>query len=114
MNELWFWGLIAAFFFWKFIFGAKPDIDSGRARELLSAGARLIDVRSPAEFSGHRLPGAVNIPLGLLDTRLPELLKGGPVIFYCASGMRSAQAAKALRRAGRPEDVYNLGGIGRW
>jgi phage shock protein E len=92
-----------------------PDrVDGPRARELVQAGARLVDVRTPAEFAERRLPGAVNIPVGELAARLGELEpKNHPVVLYCRSGRRSQDAARQLRQAGF-ESVYDLGPIGAW
>jgi len=56
--------------------------------------------------------GARNIPLQELQNRLAEVgKKSAPTVVYCASGMRSAQAAKILNKAGFT-DVTNAGGIG--
>ena len=77
----------------------------------IKAGARVIDVRTPDEFADGAYRGAVNIPLGALAARLGELgPKDKPVILYCASGARSAQAARILKQAGF-SDVTNAGGI---
>jgi phage shock protein E len=75
------------------------------------AGARIIDVRTPAEFQDGAYPGAVNIPLPLLPLRLHELEpKHKPVVLYCESGARSGHAARLLRQAGFA-DVINAGGL---
>lgn len=78
--------------------------------ERIRAGAKVVDVRTPGEFARGAFPGAVNIPLGALAGRLGEIPKGRPVVLYCASGMRSASAARVLRRAGYA-DVVNAGGL---
>lgn len=92
----------------------RPDISSTRAHELVAAGARLVDVRSPGEFAGVHLDGARNIPVGDIGRRAQELGdKGKPVIVYCASGARSAMAKRTLKSAGFSE-VYNLGAMNNW
>jgi phage shock protein E len=88
--------------------GARAPVEL--VKERILAGAKIVDVRSPGEFAGGAFPGAVNIPLGTLPSRLAELPKGAPVVLYCASGMRSASAARVLRRAGYA-DVVNAGGL---
>ena len=101
------------------VFGAlwylkRPDISGAAARDLLGKGARLVDVRTPAEFATAHLEGARNIPVGELGRRSGEL--GGkerPVIVYCASGARSGAAKRMLKSAGFAE-VYNLGAMGNW
>ncbi len=76
----------------------------------LAAGATVIDVRSCEEFRRGAWPGALNIPLGVLPSRLAEVPKDRPVVLYCASGARSGAAASLLRRAGFA-DVLNAGGL---
>lgn len=84
---------------------AAPDDVKAR----IARGASVIDVRSPGEFGSGAFPGAVNIPLQALGARLSDVPRGRPVVVYCASGMRSAAAARILRRAGY--DVVNGGGL---
>jgi phage shock protein E len=79
-------------------------------RERLGRGATVVDVRSPREYAGGAYPGAINIPLPSLSARLREIPTDRPVVLYCASGMRSASAARLLARAGFP-DVVNAGGL---
>ena len=80
-------------------------------KEKITAGARIIDVRSAGEFHDGAYPGAVNIPLATLPARLRELEpKDRPIVVYCASGARSGQAARILKQAGF-SDVVNAGGL---
>ncbi|MBV6492561.1 MAG: Thiosulfate sulfurtransferase GlpE [Turneriella sp.] len=70
-------------------------------KQLLSQGAKIIDVRSRGEFSGGHYEGAINIPLEELSSRLGTLGdKAKPIIVYCASGMRSSSAKRVLINAG--------------
>jgi rhodanese-related sulfurtransferase len=69
--------------------------------ELLADGALVIDVRTPGEFAGGHVKGAVNIPLDRLASGLSRLRdKDKPLVTCCASGMRSASAAALLKRSG--------------
>ncbi len=77
----------------------------------IAAGASVVDVRSPDEFRGGAYPGAINIPVQVLPARMGELPKDRPVVLYCASGARSAAAARMLKQAGFA-DVVNAGGLG--
>ena len=80
-------------------------------KELIKAGARVVDVRTEDEFMDGAYPGALNIPVGGLQVRLKELEpKDKPIIVYCASGSRSALAAKILKASGWAE-VINAGGL---
>ncbi len=81
-------------------------------KEKIKAGARIIDVRTPAEFMDGAYPGAINIPLAILPVRMNELEpKDKPIVLYCASGARSGTAARLLMKAGF-KDVINAGGLG--
>jgi phage shock protein E len=79
--------------------------------EKIRSGAKIIDVRTPQEFAGSSYPKAKNIPLDQLQSRMGDLPKDKPVVLYCASGARSAQAARILKRAGFT-DVINAGSLG--
>ncbi|HTX19304.1 MAG TPA: rhodanese-like domain-containing protein [Bacteroidota bacterium] len=77
----------------------------------IKAGAKVIDVRTKEEFSEEHFPNAVNIPIDQISRRLSELGgKGEPIILYCATGARSAFAARMLKSAGFT-DVVNAGGL---
>lgn len=94
---------------------AGASVDTlGATRLINDTQALIVDVRAPGEFEAGHLPGARNIPLAELDSRAGELPQGRPVIVCCNSGMTSAKASAALRKAGRQE-VFNLdGGLNAW
>lgn len=73
----------------------------------------LIDVRTAQEFNSGHIAGAVNIPVDALASRLSEVPSDQPVVVYCRSGNRSAQASNILAQAGYTA-VYDLGGIITW
>jgi rhodanese-related sulfurtransferase len=79
-----------------------------RMPELKREGAQLVDVRSPGEFASGHAPGSVNIPLQELDSRAKELDSSRWVVVACASGTRSAMAARKLQRLGFSQ-VMNAG-----
>ena len=89
-------------------------VDSAQAHQLVEDGARLIDVRSPGEYASGHIDGARNIPLDQIAGRTKDVgRKDEPVVVYCRSGMRSAQAKSKLEAAGFTQ-VHNLGGMSRW
>jgi len=82
-----------------------------KVKDMIKAGAKIIDVRTKGEFGDEAYPGAINIPLDVLPARLDELgPKDEPIVLYCASGARSAQAARFLKQSGYTE-VVNAGGL---
>jgi phage shock protein E len=80
-------------------------------KEKIAAGARIVDVRTPAEFKDGAYPGAINIPLSILPVRMNELEpRDKPIVLYCMSGARSGQGLRMLKMAGYT-DVINAGGL---
>ncbi|WP_312815612.1 FAD-dependent oxidoreductase [Sedimentibacter sp.] len=65
----------------------------------------LLDIREEAELMVFEIPGAVNIPLGELRDRINELNKNDKIIIFCAVGVRSYNAARALTENGF-DNVY--------
>ncbi|MGO1949935.1 MAG: ThiF family adenylyltransferase [Mycobacteriaceae bacterium] len=87
---------------------AAPDLE----------GATLIDVREPDEFAAFHIPGAVNVPLSVLEQGVPESVEAlddadGQLVVYCAAGVRSLQALDILADAGIEGTSYP-GGINAW
>ncbi len=61
----------------------------------------VVDVRTPGEFMGGSVSGAKNIPLNEIPNRIQELKEmESPLIFCCASGIRSGQATDYLNKQG--------------
>lgn len=86
------------------------------AERLIAGGARVLDVRSPAEHAdlGH-IPGSWLLPVDLIPSA-PGLLRNraAPVLVYCEHGVRSRVAAEFLARAGFTA-VHDLaGGMSVW
>lgn len=73
----------------------------------------LVDVRSREEFNGGHIPGAINISVNELSTKLNKIPQSKPVVVYCQSGSRSSHAAQILTTAGYTE-VLDLGSISGW
>ena len=75
---------------------------------LKAAGAKVVDVRTPAEFAQGHIEGSVNIPLDQVQARVGELDPQAPIILCCASGGRSGMAKGILDRAGFTQ-AHNAG-----
>jgi phage shock protein E len=74
---------------------------SDKIKEWSAQGAIIVDVRSKAEYQGGHIKGSKNIPLPGINLKLKELKKyEKPIIFCCASGMRSGQATALAKQAG--------------
>jgi rhodanese-related sulfurtransferase len=73
----------------------------------------LLDVRTPDEFAGGHIASATNISIETLAANLQHVPRDTPVVVYCRSGNRSAQAVQLLSDAGYTT-IYDLGGINAW
>lgn len=75
----------------------------------LSADDLLLDVRTPKEFSTETIPGAVNIPVDDLRSRLAELPKDKDIYIFCQIGLRGYLAQRILLQKGY-DRVRNISG----
>jgi glyoxylase-like metal-dependent hydrolase (beta-lactamase superfamily II)/rhodanese-related sulfurtransferase len=113
--------------------GARVDCENAASTELALDGLPtllkehpdllLVDVREPYEQClGHGPEVAAGVrreavPLSALLNALPGWLAlpaETPVLFFCRSGNRSAQAAQALRRLGHTQAWSVAGGLALW
>src|SRR5689334_1436384 len=96
------------------------EVDPREVHDLTSGdsnGYVLVDVREQHEFEESHLPGAVHVPRGHLESRIEGAApdKSARVILYCASGNRSALAAKTLKEQLGYEHVESMtGGYTLW
>ncbi len=71
----------------------------------------VIDVRTPSEYAGGHLNGALNIDLQSAEfgSAIDDLDPDGEYVVYCQSGNRSAQAVAAMEQIGLA--VQDAGGV---
>jgi rhodanese-related sulfurtransferase len=74
----------------------------------------LVDVREPHEIALERIPGALPMPMSQFDPGELPNEDGRPVVFSCASGMRSVAASQIAQASGLPFDAHLAGGIKAW
>jgi NADPH-dependent 2,4-dienoyl-CoA reductase/sulfur reductase-like enzyme/rhodanese-related sulfurtransferase len=82
----------------------SEDLDTARDGRKV----RLLDVRTPKEYAAGTIPGAENIPVDDLRSKLSELDPAQPLIVFCQVGLRGYVATRLLRQAGF--DAANLAG----
>lgn len=78
-------------------------------KEYLSENITIIDVRTPGEYQGGHLPGALNLPVDSLANDIREDLDQ-VIVVYCQSGKRSKVASEILEDLGY-QVVLDGGGI---
>ena len=95
------------------------------AKQFLTPGTLLIDIREPEEFRRSHIPGAVLSPRGLLEFEIHPLVErtatdasvapeDRDIVLYCGTGGRSALAAETLTNMGYRNVISMDGGIVAW
>jgi len=104
--------LLFAFYMYKVIGGR---IKVKKLKTLIESGEPfdLIDVRTTGEFNSGHIPGALNIPVDNLSSKLGKLSKDRTIVLYCQSGARASGALATLKSKGF-QNVWNFGGVSRW
>ncbi|WP_280465790.1 adenylyltransferase/sulfurtransferase MoeZ [Nocardia brasiliensis] len=97
---------------------ADATVTARELKELLDAGKEieLIDVREPVEWDIVHIDGAKLIPKDriLSGEALSELPQNRPIVLHCKTGVRSAEALAALKRAGFADATHLQGGVIAW
>jgi molybdopterin/thiamine biosynthesis adenylyltransferase/rhodanese-related sulfurtransferase len=97
---------------------AGSTITAPELRDMMDAGKPLflVDVREPAEYEIVRIPGSTLIPNReiLTGEALSSLPQDKPVVLYCRTGVRSAEALAAVKAAGFRDAVHVQGGVTAW
>ncbi|MBB4822831.1 rhodanese-related sulfurtransferase [Sporosarcina luteola] len=88
------------------------EITAAEVKAALPA-KHIIDVREADEVAEGKIPGAIHIPLGLLEFRLHELDKNKEYTTVCRSGGRSGRATQLLESHGYTV-VNMVGGMLAW
>lgn len=87
-------------------------------RDWLDSGRKLalIDVRDPVEWDIVHIDGAQLIPKSLINSGegLAKLPQDRTAVLYCKTGVRSAEALAAVKKAGFSDAVHLQGGIVAW
>ncbi|MEW6549145.1 MAG: FAD-dependent oxidoreductase [Spirochaetota bacterium] len=94
--------------------GLTALVSWDEVKALKEQGACFLDVRTKDEFSLGALPGAVNIPLDELRSRLAEVPKDRFVLAYCGVGLRGYLAERILRQRGWTAVANLSGGYKTW
>ena len=78
--------------------------------------ARLIDLRSAADFDDGHITGFINIPFANLDDRAHEIKQneGISLVLICETGSQSANAGEKLQNLGHKDTLILSGGINNW
>ena len=94
------------------------EVDIPKAKTLLN-DTLVLDVREPDEYAAGCLPGAVNIPRGVLEFKIDSHptfkdKKEADILVYCKTGGRGALATEALLKLGYSNAINLAGGFTAW
>jgi molybdopterin/thiamine biosynthesis adenylyltransferase/rhodanese-related sulfurtransferase len=97
---------------------ADSSITPRELRDLLDSGKKvaLIDVREPVEWDINHIDGATLIPKSMINSGegLAKLPADRVPVLYCKTGVRSAEALAAVKKAGFADALHLQGGIVAW
>ena len=97
---------------------ADSTLTAVELKQRLDSGEKiaLIDVREPVEWDIVRIDGATLIPKGDIESGegLAQLPQDRPAVLYCKTGIRSAEALAAVKKAGFSDATHLQGGITAW
>lgn len=103
---------------WPVIQGAtRSGLTPAGAVQLINREkAVVVDVCETEEFAAGHVGGAKNIPLNLLEEKLPSAVKNKslPLILVCQTGARSARALAIAKKLGYEHAQSLGGGLGAW
>jgi len=77
------------------------------------ADSQLIDVRSPYEFAAGHIPGAINIPMEQIESRMDDLSRATTIVLICQMGKRARMTAGLLEPCQLQLSVLE-GGTNAW
>lgn len=95
-----------------FDFFKGKSTSNEKLAEIVNSGAFLVDVRTPGEYKGGSVKGAVNIPLDRISKELAKFKGKKNIVVFCRSGNRSGQAKMILER-NSVENVFNGGTVSK-
>src|SRR5712692_2004669 len=94
------------------------ELSVQQTKDLLEKNGKhlLLDVREKDEYREGHLEGAVSLPRGFLEIKVESTIpdKSTPLVAYCAGGVRSLLAAKALKEMGYEDVISMAGGYTAW
>jgi rhodanese-related sulfurtransferase len=92
------------------------EITPSELNERFGRGERpkILDVREPEEVALASFPGAINVPMGDIPSRLAEFDPDAEWIIVCHHGIRSANVAMYLAHQGFSKVANLIGGIDEW
>lgn len=84
-----------------------PQDSRAEVKEMVTnPEATLVDVRIPAQFAEKTAPGAINIPLAVIEENLDFFRKQKQIVVFCNTGRQSSEAIEILKKNGIT-NVYN-------
>src|SRR3954449_11298412 len=90
-----------------------PEVSAAEAKQLIDAGATVVDVRTDSEYEAGHIPGAQHIPVAEIQRNAAQFEKDQAVVIYCRIGNRSGPVADAFVASGYDAHAID-GGVVSW
>ena len=93
------------------------EIDAAKLKEMIDEEGNnllLYDIRTPAEFQQGMIRGGILTPLNVVPTMMNDIPTDKKIVFYCRSGVRSAQACEYVNDQLGLNTINLAGGIISW
>lgn len=94
--------------------GGTQNVDAAGAQKAIDSGAQVVDVRTAGEFQMGHIPGAINVPVDVLEEQAQSWNKGATYLVYCATGERSQTAMEIMQALGFTDLKHFNAGIVAW
>lgn len=124
MKSKWLvWALIGGALAVGVFLGLRPasaakgvvTVDAAKTQRLLGdSSIHVVDVRTPGEYAAGHLTGAENVPVDVLASTAASWDRNTPLLVYCATGARSAQAVQELQSLGFKTIYHFSQGLQAW
>ena len=105
--------------FQKLVQDAKTrirEITPAETAQEMERGTKMIDVREKEDWEASRIPGAIHLSRGVIETEIEEVAPSldTPIICHCGGGSRSALVAESLQKMGYTNVKSMAGGFKDW
>jgi rhodanese-related sulfurtransferase len=117
------WAVVAVVLVGAAYLGLKPssapkgvvNVDTAKVEKLITdSKIRIVDVRTAGEFEIGHLSGAINAPVDEIQTLAAGWDRAQPLLVYCATGERSAEAVQQLQSMGFQTIYHFSAGLIAW
>lgn len=90
------------------------SVDAQGVRDAQARGVTVVDIREPVEFANGHIPGAINVPMGTVETAMADWPRDAEFVIYCNTANRSGSLIPTLEAMGFTNILHYDTGIVTW